>query len=154
VLLVRAGTVHALGPGLAVFEVQQNSDTTWRIHDWGRGRPVHLAQARESARDLGAPTVLRAAQRRAATTAAAGWEPLISAGVFALRAARVSGRLPLEPPREYALLTVLQGRGRVSQDGAGRGGRLELAPGDTVFVHGAADLEGEGLAVLVVDPPE
>ena len=32
------GTIHAIGPGLVVFEVQQNSDLTYRIHDWGRGR--------------------------------------------------------------------------------------------------------------------
>ena len=151
VLLVPAGTVHALGPGLATFEVQQNSDTTWRIHDWGRGRPVHLEQARQSARDLGPPTVLRGAARRAAG-AATGWETLLSTGAFALRAAQVAGRLALEVPRGYALLTVLEGRGRLAPDG-GAGARLELAPGDTVFVHGPAALEGEALSLLVVDPP-
>jgi len=148
VLLVRAGTVHALGPGLAIYEVQQNSDTTWRIHDWGRGRPVHLAQARQSARDLGPPPVLRGAARAAASH----WEPLIAAGVFTVRAARVAGRLPLDVPRGYALLTVLEGRGALQPSGE-PGARLELVPGATVFVHAPAVLEGQGLAVLVVDPP-
>jgi len=144
VLLVRAGTVHALGPGLAIFEVQQNSDTTWRIHDWGRGRPVHLEQARQSAHDLGPPTVLRG-------SGATGWETLLSTDAFALRAARVAGRLALAVPRRYALLTVLEGRGRLAPESDGA--RLELAAGDTVFVHGPAALEGEALSVLVVDPP-
>jgi mannose-6-phosphate isomerase len=31
-----AGTIHALGPGLLVYEVQQASDTTYRVYDWGR----------------------------------------------------------------------------------------------------------------------
>lgn len=150
VLLVRAGTVHALGPGLAIFEVQQNSDTTWRIHDWGRGRPVHLEQARQAARDLGPPTVLRGAAGRAAD-GATGWVTLLATGAFTLRAARVAGRLALALPRRYALLTVLEGRGRVAPEGDGA--RLEVAAGDTVFVHGPAALEGEGLSVLVVDPP-
>lgn len=42
-----AGTVHAIGAGLVVFEVQQTSDITYRLHDWGRvdvrtGRPREL----------------------------------------------------------------------------------------------------------------
>jgi mannose-6-phosphate isomerase len=158
VLLVRAGTVHAIGPGLAIFEVQQNSDTTWRIHDWGRGRPVHLAQARQAARDLAPPVVLRAAARGAAAAGAGAgagagaWQSLLATDAFTLRAARVSGRQALGVPRRYALLTVLEGHGRLSQAGRPEG-RLELAPGDTVFVHEPAVLEGEALSVLVVDPP-
>lgn len=45
VVFVPAGAVHALGPGLIVAEIQQNSDTTYRIYDWGRPRPLHIAQA-------------------------------------------------------------------------------------------------------------
>ncbi len=45
VIFVPAGTVHALGPGVIVAEIQQNSDTTYRIYDWGRPRPIHVRQA-------------------------------------------------------------------------------------------------------------
>ncbi|MEZ4622670.1 MAG: type I phosphomannose isomerase catalytic subunit [Caldilineaceae bacterium] len=45
VIFVPAGAVHALGPGVIVAEIQQNSDTTYRIHDWGRSRPIHVEQA-------------------------------------------------------------------------------------------------------------
>ena len=45
VIFVPAGTIHALGPGTIVAEIQQNSNTTYRIYDWGRPRPIHLAQA-------------------------------------------------------------------------------------------------------------
>lgn len=37
-----AGTVHAIGPGLALIEVQQNSDITYRLFDYGRPRELHL----------------------------------------------------------------------------------------------------------------
>lgn len=40
-----AGTVHAIGPGLALVEVQQNSDTTFRLFDYGRPRELHLERA-------------------------------------------------------------------------------------------------------------
>lgn len=45
VVFVPAGTVHALGPGVMVAEIQQNSDTTYRIYDWGRPRPLHIDRA-------------------------------------------------------------------------------------------------------------
>jgi mannose-6-phosphate isomerase len=44
-----AGTVHALGPGLLVYEVQENSDITYRVFDWNRpqtaGRVLHIEQS-------------------------------------------------------------------------------------------------------------
>jgi mannose-6-phosphate isomerase len=48
---VPAGTVHALLAGLVVTEIQQNSDTTYRVYDWGRvgadgkPRPLHVEKA-------------------------------------------------------------------------------------------------------------
>ncbi len=47
VVFVPPGTMHALGPGIVVAEIQQNSDTTYRVYDWGRDRPLHLAKALE-----------------------------------------------------------------------------------------------------------
>ncbi|MDJ0643462.1 MAG: class I mannose-6-phosphate isomerase [Erythrobacter sp.] len=40
-----AGTVHAIGPGLSLVEVQQNSNTTFRLYDYGRPRELHLERA-------------------------------------------------------------------------------------------------------------
>lgn len=37
-----AGTVHAIGPGLSLVEIQQNSDITYRLYDYGRPRELHL----------------------------------------------------------------------------------------------------------------
>jgi len=45
VVFVPAGTIHALGPGIMVAEIQQNSDTTYRIYDWGRPRPLHIEKS-------------------------------------------------------------------------------------------------------------
>lgn len=50
-LMVPAGTLHALGPGLLIYEIQQTSDTTYRVFDWNRpaaaGRELHLSQSAE-----------------------------------------------------------------------------------------------------------
>lgn len=42
IVFVPAGTVHALGSGLTVCEIQQNSDITYRLYDYGRPRELHL----------------------------------------------------------------------------------------------------------------
>ena len=42
---IPAGTVHAIGAGISLIEVQQNSDTTYRLYDYGRPRELHLEQA-------------------------------------------------------------------------------------------------------------
>jgi mannose-6-phosphate isomerase len=45
-LLLRAGTLHAIGAGTFVYEIEQPSDLTYRISDWGRtGRTLHVAEA-------------------------------------------------------------------------------------------------------------
>ena len=55
-IYVPPGTLHALGPGLVLFEAEQNSDLTYRLDDFGRAgldgkpRPLHLDQGFEVAR--------------------------------------------------------------------------------------------------------
>lgn len=39
---IPAGTVHAIGAGVSLIEIQQNSDITYRLYDYGRPRPLHL----------------------------------------------------------------------------------------------------------------
>jgi mannose-6-phosphate isomerase len=41
-IYVAGGTVHTLGPGSIILETQQQSDTTYRLYDYGRGRELHL----------------------------------------------------------------------------------------------------------------
>ncbi len=41
-IYVAAGTVHTLGPGSIIMETQQQSDTTYRLYDYGRPRELHL----------------------------------------------------------------------------------------------------------------
>ncbi len=44
VFYIPAGTVHAIGPGCSIIEVQQNTDITFRLYDYGRPRELHLEQ--------------------------------------------------------------------------------------------------------------
>jgi mannose-6-phosphate isomerase len=140
-LLVPAGTVHALGAGVTLYEVQQNSDTTYRLHDWGRGREVHLDQASDAIIDH------PPAEVRRDEPVGGGWTELVAAPAFALRHARPDRALEILPTGPFALLTVLAGRGTL------RAGEqaLGLAPGDTLLLFGDATLDGEDLDLLAVD---
>ena len=42
VFYIPAGTVHAIGAGLAICEIQQHSDVTYRLYDYGRPRELHI----------------------------------------------------------------------------------------------------------------
>ncbi len=48
-IFITAGMIHALGPGLLVYEVQQSSDLTYRVYDWGRPatptRQLHIEKS-------------------------------------------------------------------------------------------------------------
>lgn len=50
-MFLPSGRVHALGAGLVLFEIQENSDTTYRVHDWnrpgldGKPRPLHVRES-------------------------------------------------------------------------------------------------------------
>jgi len=45
VFFIKAGLLHAVGPGVVLAELQQSSDTTYRIYDYGRGRELHMSKA-------------------------------------------------------------------------------------------------------------
>jgi mannose-6-phosphate isomerase len=55
-----AGTVHALGAGVTLVEIQQNADITYRLYDYGRPRQLHVDKAIEAARLQQAPASLQA----------------------------------------------------------------------------------------------
>ena len=41
---IPAGTIHAIGAGITLAEIQQNSDVTYRLYDYGRNRELHLTR--------------------------------------------------------------------------------------------------------------
>jgi len=50
-IYVAGGTVHTLGPGSVIVETQQQSDTTYRLYDYGRPRPLHLERGLASIKE-------------------------------------------------------------------------------------------------------
>jgi mannose-6-phosphate isomerase len=63
-IYVAGGTVHTLGPGSILVETQQQSDTTYRLYDYGRPRELHLKEGLAAVKEqVASGKVLRAAPR-------------------------------------------------------------------------------------------
>lgn len=56
-IFIPAGTVHAIGGGLRLLEVQQPSDVTYRLYDWGRPREIHVQKSLDTLRCVSAEPV-------------------------------------------------------------------------------------------------
>jgi mannose-6-phosphate isomerase len=139
VFFLPARTVHALGAGCLVYEVQQTCDVTFRVHDWdrvgadGRPRPLHLRESLDTidfARSGFGP------QRPT-------WRPdgggdtrrLADCAYFRLDERRLSaGRASWATGSACALVTCLEGEGTL----AAPGGERPLAPLGTVLVPAGA----------------
>jgi mannose-6-phosphate isomerase len=127
---VSPGTPHSIGPGLVVFEVQENSDQTYRINDWGRGRSTQVAEAREVAKLVvnDRPPVQRS------TSLPDGGELLIATGHFVVRRYELARRIELATFGRYLTLTVLDGGGRLQWTNGANESSLVLKKCDTVVV--------------------
>lgn len=119
VVYVPAGTVHALGGGLALVEIQENVDITFRLHDYGRPRPLHLDEGLAVARSGPGPSV------RAAPPPRPG-RHLRARGRFVLEQwmGPLDGRL--EPEGEPVWLAPLAGSARIGTETLGPGEAIRL----------------------------
>ena len=108
---IPAGTVHAIGAGITICEIQQNSDITYRLYDYGRPRELHLDRALEAA-DLGAwshpgPSL--------AQDLADGWRRLAGCRHFATDLRDVKGYFSYVANRwSFELLIALEGSGQLN----------------------------------------
>lgn len=142
VIFVPAGTIHAIGAGLVVAEIQQRSDTTFRLFDYGRKRPLHAEDAVAVAK--AGPAKGQAAAKRFGEARTL----LVASPPFVLE------RLDLMPQSHWEIeatgetwLLLLAGHARI--------GPLEAVAGDAFFVDSGQtriDAGRDGLRALVAYP--
>jgi mannose-6-phosphate isomerase len=105
---IPAGTVHAIGAGIAICEIQQNSDITYRLYDYGRPRELHLDRGIAASN----PDAWRHPGASVAEDLLDGWKRLAACRYFAADAREVSGTLSYQPDkRRFELLIGLEGAG-------------------------------------------
>jgi len=139
VVFVPAGTIHAIGAGLVIAEIQQRSDATFRMFDFDRKRDLHIVNAVAVADPGPADASLKARRLTDERTL------LVSNPHFVLERIELApgSTNRLEAERETWLLIV---------SGSARAGRLDVTTGDAVFAQSdSVDLRAgtQGLASLV-----
>lgn len=145
VIFVPAGTVHAIGAGLTVCEVQENSDITYRLFDYGRPRELHIEHG-------AAVSHLRPHTHSAKPVPlGSGREELVSCDYFRMERLRpaqsfdISAELPT-----YVLAVCTKGQGAMDGQFC-RAGQAWFIPAD----FGQATVRGDGMEwVLAYRHPE
>ena len=120
-VFIPAGTMHAIGEGLMIAEIQQASDTTFRVYDWGRvgddgkSRPLHIEQsvaATDFARGPVQPTV--------AKEVGANVQELVNCDKFVMRRHRLSASTTIGGDGKVRILAVIEGSLEVQNDPSGQ----------------------------------
>jgi mannose-6-phosphate isomerase len=135
-IFIPAGLVHAIKGGLRLLEIQQSSDITYRLYDWGRGREVHVEKGLAVLKDI-QPQVFRNFAGR------------FDCPYFALDV--VEGEADITgQDADYALF-ALKGNGELAAGGAG----LALRKNDTIFCKATEKVHiPQGVTVMHITPSE
>ncbi|MFO0013509.1 MAG: type I phosphomannose isomerase catalytic subunit [Planctomycetota bacterium] len=155
-IFIPAGTVHALGAGLIVAEIQQSSDCTFRLYDWNRldangsPRPLHIAQALEVI-DFDRGPVSIATPRGTDT---AGQSILVDCDRFQLLECKGPGRFPL-PATTFSIVTLPAGTGTIETSRE----HHRLSRGESLLIPSACvdavlHLETGSVALVAIPPSD
>ena len=116
-IFMPAGTLHAIGPGLLIYEVQQTSDWTYRVYDWGRPetekRRLHIDKSIQVTRpDFSAPIISMPALEDGAQ------KKLIECEYFTLEILSAKNNfIQLNTRREsFHAITVIEGKARLQSN--------------------------------------
>lgn len=148
VFFIPAGTIHAIGKGILLAEVQQNSNTTYRLYDYGRlgndGRPRQLHVKQGSEVCSLEPLPLKDKRETVRLSDTCSGELLASCDYFTTYSVNVKGSAGLAADdSSFQTFTVLEGAITLTAGDTS----LEMAAGQTVFLPagmGSYSLTGEG----------
>ena len=134
-LFLPAGTVHAVGGGVLMAEVQQTSDATFRLFDWnrrdaqGQSRKLHIEESMACIDWKSGPVRPVHAANYGAADASPTWQALVTCRYFTLDYARQSESCWCGGTGKMQTAIILNGEARLeTADGV-----QELRPGDTLL---------------------
>ena len=135
-IYVAGGTVHTLGPGSVIVETQQQSDTTYRLYDYGRPRELHLKDGIAAVKELAksgkvvppVPPQMNGSKNRHA--------PMVTAPYFVVEKFEAKETVALQSRDESGrssaqILVAVGGCGVIEAQGADA---VTLASGDAVVI--------------------
>lgn len=152
---IPAGMLHAIGPGCLIYEVQESSNLTYRVYDYGRRdaqgrpRPLHIADALAVATLAPVSTTppgAEEAKRQGAVTS----RTVVRCPYFSLWDLQLDGQSRLSAPQEGFLhLLCLEGSCTLSQESE----RLTLKAGGGAYLPAGEGAALEGQATLLAVAP-
>ena len=156
VFFIQSGTIHAIGAGILICEIQQNSNCTYRVYDYdrrgadGKPRELHL----EKALDVCRLTPSDTDSREGLVMAPAGGtvQRLGECRYFSTEKLQVEEAMTLWAGKEsFVSLLCVEGAVLVS----GPENRLIMNPGDSVLIPagtGSVGIQGQGAVIKTVVP--
>ncbi len=133
-LFIPAGTVHAIGPGIVLAEVQQQSNLTFRLHDWGRvdsnGKPrtIHVAESLACTNFARGP--VSPVQPVIMRDSSHSFEELIRCDYFVIRRHQSGDSFRMPDDDRFRILMALEGEGSIETTA----GIAAFSKGATVLV--------------------
>ena len=153
VFFVEAGTVHAIGKGNVIAEIQQNSNVTYRLYDYGRigkdgkTRELHVEKGVKASN-------LKTNKPRKIPTCSVGTRLLGSCEYFAVKEIKVSGSITLcADEKSYHAIMAVDGEAEIVTDNNSQ--KIKL--GETVFIPanaGKYTLSGKSTILLTTNQPD
>lgn len=137
-VFIPAGTLHAIGEGILLAEVQQTSDITFRLFDWnrldqsGNPRPLHVSKALECLNFERGPVELLHPQMLSQDKHQV--ELLLESEYFSIRRHHSRRSFPLASVNQAQILIVLEGSGQLDCGSE----TYELLEGKTILIPAAA----------------
>ncbi len=140
VIHIASGTVHAVGAGILLCEIQQTSDATYRLWDWGRldnsgvPRPLHIDHALNCIDFKRGP--ISALKPAVKCSHPLSIETLNESEFFVIERLVAGSRVPLDSIKgRFSILVCLEGSGSLVADGE----RIAFRVGDTILIPAALE---------------
>lgn len=151
---VPSGTIHAIGKGILILEIQQSSDITYRVYDYdrtddeGNKRELHLDRAKQVTTVPHEDAVVEQKERMIGDLRV---KELIREKYFSVHHWELNGKASLEMEQDFLQVVTVEGRADLTVDGK----TFAVEKGDSfILPHGMNSFEISGEAEFVVSWPE
>lgn len=151
VFFIAAGTLHAIGAGILIAEVQQNSNTTYRVSDYGRlgadGKPrqLHIKKALDVT-EREKPRIPYGKIGETENTPYGTVRELANCNLFTASLLELNGKTDLRCEESFTSLLVLEGKMTVKWSD----GEIKASKGASIFVPAGCLAELSGKAEILV----
>lgn len=135
VIMIESGTLHAIGAGILVAEIQQNSNVTYRVYDYNRGRELHISKA------------LDVTNRTPIVRRGSSFPHIADCDYFTVDRLTLDGNLTYRTngsvgAQTFLSILILDGEGTITNHGE----KLDYRKGDSFFLPaGSGDWQLEGV---------